>query len=82
MQTASLTEWLNSPETKALVTYLKFRQAAPTAEFLQGLPVNPIAQGKTAGLNEIERLLTEPAEKIIEAFTNASRKLNEQHRRP
>lgn len=82
MQTASLAEWLNSLETRALVTYLKFRQAAPVTDFLRGVEVNPLTQGKAVGLNEIERLLHEPPEKIIAAFVNAAKELNEQYRRP
>jgi hypothetical protein len=81
MQTASLTEWLNSQETKALITYLKFRQAAVVTDFLRGQGVNQTIQGKAAGFNEVERLLREPPEKIIAALENAVKELNEQHRR-
>ena len=76
MQTASLAEWLNSPETKALVTYLKFRREPGVAMFLQGLPVPQEVQARSAGHDEILRLLTQPPERIIEIFTNANRELN------
>ena len=82
MRTASLAEWLSSPETRALVTYLKFRQAERMVEFLKGLPVAPADQGRVAGFNEVERLLEQPPERIIEVFNNAARELNEQRRRP
>ena len=82
MQTASLAEWLNSQETKALVVYLKFRQAGPLADFLQGREVDPKVQGAAAGFNNVERLLQQPPEKIIEVFNNAARELNEQRRSP
>lgn len=75
MQAASLTEWLNSLETRALVTYLQFRRAAVTAEFLQGEAINPIMQGRAAGANEILRLLREPTEKIAEIFENAAKEM-------
>lgn len=81
MQTASLAEWLNSPETRALITYLKFRQAGPLTDFLKGQGVSQTVQGRAAGFNEIERLLREPPEKISAAFENAAKELNEQHRR-
>ena len=81
MQTASLTEWLSSPETRALVVYLKFRQMGAVADFLRPAEVNPLIQGKAAGCNEIERLLKKTPEEIIEVFDNAARELNEQHRR-
>ena len=80
MQTASLTEWLSSPETKALVMYLKFRQAPTVADFLQGREVQPITQGKAAGLNEVERLLRKTPEEIAEVFENATKELNDRHR--
>ena len=81
MSALALTEWLNSPETRALVTYLKFRQAAQVAAFLKGQPVELITQGQAAGYNEIERLLKQSPEEINRIFENANRELNEQHRR-
>lgn len=82
MQTASLAEWLSSPETKALVTYLRFRRAPGLGAFLLGQSITPEVQARAAGADEIIRLLDQPPEKIIEIFNNANRELNEQHRRP
>lgn len=75
MQTASLTEWLLSPETQALITYLRFRREPGVSMFLQGLPVPPELQARSAGADEIERLLRQPPEKIIEIFNNAAKEL-------
>ena len=75
MQTASLTEWLNSPETRALVTYLRFRRAPGLAMFLQGLQVAPEIQARSAGANEILRLLREPPEHIADIFENAAKEM-------
>jgi hypothetical protein len=44
--------------------------------FLQGLPVPQEVQARSAGHDEILRLLTQPPERIIEIFTNANRELN------
>lgn len=75
VQAASLTEWLDSPETRALVTYLRFRREPGMAMFLQGLPVPPEMQARSAGANEIIKLLRQPPEKIVEVFENAAREL-------
>lgn len=77
MQTASLREWLDSPETQALITFLRFRQEPGVSMFLQGLPVAPEVQAKAAGCNEIERLLRLPPEKILDIFNNAAKALKE-----
>lgn len=76
MQTASLTEWLNSPETRALVTYLKFRRGPGVAVFLRGDQVDPAMQARSVGCDEIIQLLSQPPEKIIEALENAKRELH------
>ena len=75
MRTADLAEWVNSPETQALLTYLRFRQRPAVLMFLQGVPVPPELQAKAAGANEIERLLMQPPEKISEVFENAAKEV-------
>lgn len=77
MQTASLTEWLNSPETRALMACLKHRRDQGVAIFLQGLPVPPETQGKSAGCDEILRLLTKTPEEIAKIFDTANRELQD-----
>lgn len=81
MQTASLAEWLSSPETKALVAYLKFRREPGVTMFLRGLPVPPGVQARAAGCDEIVRLLDQAPEKIIEIFNNAAREMKEYEQR-
>lgn len=76
MQTAALADWLRSPETQALVAYLRFRQAGPLAEFLKGREVLPAVQGAAAGCHEIERLLTQSPDRIKEIFENAAKEMN------
>lgn len=75
MLAGSLTEWLRSPETQALLVYLRQRQQPATALFLQGSQVPSEMQAKAAGCRELEKLLMEPPEKIAEAFANAAREL-------
>lgn len=76
MQTASLAEWLDLPETKALLVYLRFRKAVTTTAFLAGQPVDQMAQGRAVAFNEIGKLLTGPTDKIVEAFVTAAKELN------
>lgn len=66
MQDAPLTEWINSPQTKALQDYLHRRVRAVTAIFLAGEPVSPTAQGRAAAFNEIATLLKQSPEKLRE----------------
>ena len=76
MQTAALADWLRSPETQALLTYLRFRQEPAISMLLQGVPVPPETQAKAAGCNEIERLLKQSPDKIKEIFENAAKEMN------
>lgn len=73
MQEVALTEWLTSPETRALVLYLRQRQAAAVEKFLAAQPVEPLSQGKAAGLHEIEKLLLSPSDIIRDVFNTALR---------
>jgi len=73
MQTLSLTEWRNSPETQALLAFLQHRQSPVLSMFLAGNPVPPELQGRVAGLHELETLLTGPVDKVNEVFTKALR---------
>lgn len=64
MREIALTEWLVSPETQALVSYLRRRKAGVLGTFLAGTPVDPVAQGRAAAYNELETLLTSPPEEV------------------
>lgn len=57
MQVTALTEWLASPETRALVKLLERRRAAVVGPFLAGTEVSLIAQGRAMAFNEIANLL-------------------------
>jgi hypothetical protein len=72
MQDAPLTEWINSPQTKALRDYLHQRARPVIAMFLAGESVPPATQGRAAAFNEIAMLLRQPPEKLREIFRSAS----------
>lgn len=71
MLTLQLTEWLGSPETKALRLCLRQRQAATLQTFLAGHLVTPAEQGRAAAFHELETLLAKPADKVQEVFDAA-----------
>lgn len=73
MQVASLTEWLNSPETRVLLTHLRHRKAAVEAAFLAGQPVTQVTQGRAAAYHDIVALLTSPPDKVRDFFENVLR---------
>lgn len=73
MPEVDLTGWLNSPGTKMLVSYLRQRQAAVVRNFLANSPVDPAAQGKTAGFHEIEQLLTSGPDNVRKTVETALR---------
>lgn len=70
MQEVALTEWLNSPGTKALLAYLHRRQVATLQLFLVGETVHPVRQGRVAALHELERLLTSPVDNVRKIFND------------
>ena len=71
MRIPALTEWINSPETRALVAYLRNRQAPTVHRFRLGQPVDPLAQGRAAALYEIERLLSMPSDEARQVIEKA-----------
>ena len=71
MQMTSLADWVRSPETQALLAYLRQRQAPAMEMFLRGTPVPPELQARASGAHEIERLLTSPVETINQEFEKA-----------
>ncbi len=71
MQAAHLTEWLNSPETKTLVVYLRRRKAETLQAFLTGELVHPIRQGRLAALHELETLLLSSPDEVKQVFEMA-----------
>lgn len=75
MRTADLTQWVSSPETQALLTYLRFRQRPAISMLLSGVPVPPEVQAKAVGANEIERLLAQPMEEIMRQFDHAAKEM-------
>ena len=64
MRELPLTEWLNSPETQMLLRYLRQRKGHQLAIFLAGEEVPPIHQGRAVAYNEIENLLSKPADEV------------------
>ena len=64
MQEQALTEWLVSPETQALVRYLRRRKMPAVDSFLAGQAVEPVTQGRAAAFYEVERLLSKPADEV------------------
>lgn len=66
MQEVAWTEWLNSPETAALVRYLRRRKAPVAEAFLTGEAIPPLRQGRAAGYHELEIILTKPAAEVRE----------------
>jgi hypothetical protein len=69
MRETDLALWLQSPETKLLVAYLRQRRAAPLKNFLAGTLVDPVTQGRAAAWHELETLLTSSAEDVRQQFT-------------
>lgn len=77
MPALTLTEWRNSPEMAALLACLRRRKLAAVQTFLAGSPVDPVTQGRTAALHDIEELLTKPVDElraILEAELNQGAK--------
>jgi len=68
MQEQVLTEWLVSPETQALVHYLRRRRAPAVDSFLAGAAIPEVLQGRAAAFHEIERLLTKSADEVRKIF--------------
>lgn len=71
MQAANWAAWRDNPETKALLAYLRRRQAGVVQTFLAGNPVDPKTQGQAAAFHELEKLLTAPVDKLKEALETA-----------
>lgn len=71
MQVAALTEWLNSPETRALVALLRVQRGAVMQTFLQGQPVDPVRQGRAAALHDLMAALAMPADEVKRIFETA-----------
>lgn len=71
MQMNNLAVWRDSPETRALLAYLRRRQATAVANFLAGNPVDPKTQGQAAGLHEVERLLALPVDDLKKTLEQA-----------
>lgn len=64
MQAAAWTEWLNSPETRALVAYLHRRRTPVVDSFLAGEPVPQVRQGRATAYQEIVTILTKPVDEV------------------
>ena len=71
MQEPNLVEWLNSPETKMLLAFLRRRKAGPVAAFLRGEPWDPMQQARAVAYHEIETLLTLPADAVQKELNDA-----------
>jgi hypothetical protein len=64
MREQALTEWLNSQETQALIHYLRRRRAPIVNQFLAGMQITQMSQGRAQALYELETLFARPAEEI------------------
>ena len=71
MREAAWTEWVNSPETQALIRFLRRRKAPVLDNFLAGNPVLPISQGRAAAFSELEVILTKPVNEIHDILGSA-----------
>lgn len=71
MQVGSLTEWLSNPATQLLLVYLHRRKAAVLQTFLQGQPVDQVAQGRAVAFHELETLLALPVDGLKQILEHA-----------
>lgn len=71
MPVTSLTEWLNSPETQALISYLRHRKALALQAYLGGNPVDAKDQGRAMMFHELERLLLADENMVRDTFNKA-----------
>lgn len=64
MREQAWTEWLASPETRALLAYLRRRRDPVVALLFSGAEVPPVTQGRAVAYHELEGILTKAADEV------------------